>query len=526
MDLTRNEFGRLALATAATALAPVLSSARPTPASEESEIEREVAALGPQKDSEIVDMDGVALSIAIQRKRVSCREVMSAYLAQIGRLNPKFTAIVSLADPDDLMKQASERDEELARGKRRGWMHGFPQAPKDVVDAIGFPTTNGSLLLKDYIAKADCFHVDRFKKSGAIIIGKTNVPEFAMGSNTTNRVFGPTGNAFDPSRTAGGSSGGAACAIALRLVPLADGSDFMGSLRNPAGWNNIVSLRPSRGRVPFGPNPEVFYQQFGYDGPMARNVTDLAMLLSVMAGFDPRAPLSLEGDPKQFTRSLRRNFKGTRIAWLGNFNGYHAVEPDVMSVTKGSLKTFEGLGAIVEEVVPDFDMGKLWTAFITLRSWIAYSTFGPIYEDAAARAMMGAPALWEMENGKAVTAAQIWESTLVRSAWTQVLNGLFEKYDYLVAPTASLFPFPVETPWPTQVNGRSMDTYHRYMEMMVYGTMGSNPIATVPGGFSQTGLPIGLQVIGPQTQDFSVLQMAHAYLQASGHERVKSKYLS
>jgi amidase len=404
-------------------------------------------------------------------------------------------------------------------------MHGFPQAPKDVVDAKGFPTTQGSPLFKDNIAKYDAFLVERARRSGAIMVGKTNVPEFAMGSNTYNPLFGLTGNAFDPTATAGGSSGGAAVAVALRMLPVADGSDMMGSLRNPAGWNNIVALRPSRGRVPFGPYPELYYQQFGYDGPMARNVTDLAMLLSVQAGFDPRAPLSLEGDPNQFTKRLDKNFKGVRIGWLGDYGGYVAVEPDVMKVTKAALRHFETLGGVVEEVKPDFDMSRIWKAWVTLRSWLAASTLAPAYQDPKMREAMKPEAIWEIETGQKVTGADIWNASIDRSAWVQVLNNLYEKYDYLVLPTASVFPFDAKTHWPKTVAGREMDTYHRWMEIVIGGSISGVPVAAVPAGFNDKGLPIGLQIMGPQTKDFAVLQIAHAYLQASGLDKKRNPQL-
>jgi len=241
-------------------------------------------------ETEITSMHAVDLFRVIRSKQVSCREVMEAFLARIDRLNPKVNAIVSLQDRDGLLRQADERDRQIAGGEYLGWMHGFPQAPKDLALTAGIPITLGSPILKDNVPFQDAIIVERVKRNGAIIIGKTNTPEFGLGSQTYNAVFGTTLNAYDQTKTAGGSSGGAAVALALRMLPVADGSDMMGSLRNPAAYNNIFGFRPSFGRVPYGPTNEIFYQQLGTEGPMGRTVTDLAMLLSVQAGFDSRAP--------------------------------------------------------------------------------------------------------------------------------------------------------------------------------------------------------------------------------------------
>jgi amidase len=473
----------------------------------------------------IVELSAVALSAAIQTRQISCREVMTAYLAHIERLNPKVNAIVSMQDPQRSLELADERDAQLARGQSMGWMHGFPQAPKDVADTKGFPTTQGSTIFKDHIADHDAFVVERARRSGAIMIGKTNVPEFAMGSHTYNPLFGTTGNAFDLTVAAGGSSGGAAVATALRMLPVADGSDMMGSLRNPAGWNNVVALRTSRGRIPFGPTPEVFFQQLGYEGPMARNVPDLAMLLSVQAGFDPHAPLSLEGDPAQFTHALNRDFKGVRVGWLGNYDGAIPVDPEVLTTCEESLRYFETIGCSVEACKPDFDVSRVWRAWVTLRSWMADSTLGALADDPKLREQIKPEAIWEIETGKKQSGKDIWNASVERSAWVQALNKLFERYDYLLLPTASVFPFDAKTHWPATVAGHHMDTYHHWMDIAVGGSMAGTPIAAVPAGFSSKGLPIGFQIMGPQTKDFAVLQIAHAYDQASGYSRRRSPLL-
>src|SRR5689334_774048 len=272
-------------------------------------------ARGAEKMSDIVMMDARSLSKAIATKKISCVEVMTAYLDHIARLNPKVNAIVALQERDQLLAQAREHDATLAKGQSMGVLHGLPHAVKDLQPVKGIVSTSGSPILKNFVPSADSIPVERMRAAGAIFIGKTNSPEFGLGSHTYNPVYGLTRNAFDLSRSAGGSSGGAAVALALRMLPLADGSDYGGSLRNPAGWNNVFGFRTSFGVVP-SDKPDVWLPSMGVLGPMARSVPDLAMLLSVQAGYDARVPLSSEDDPQRFLRPLRREFKGTRIAWL------------------------------------------------------------------------------------------------------------------------------------------------------------------------------------------------------------------
>ena len=285
----------------------------------------------------------VALSTAIKSKQVSCVEVMDAYLDQIERLNPRVNAIVSLQPREVLIEQAKNRDAQLARGEHLGWMHGFPHAVKDLEPTRGIRTTMGSPLFKNFFPRDDSILVERIRRAGAIIIGKTNVPEFGLGSQTYNPVFGTTLNAYDQSKTCGGSSGGAAVALALKMVPVADGSDNGGSLRNPAAWNNVFGFRTSSGRVP-AQFYEVFIPSISVHGPMARTVPDLAMFLSVIAGYDARAPLSIREDPAEFAGPLERDFKGSRIGWLGDFGGQIPFDPGVLELCESSLKVFEALG--------------------------------------------------------------------------------------------------------------------------------------------------------------------------------------
>ncbi len=474
------------------------------------------AAQAAANASELVMMDALPLSQAIQAKQVSCVEVMTAYLDHIERVNPAVNAIVSLQPREDLLRQAQERDAQLARGEYLGWMHGMPQAVKDLAATQGIRTTFGSPLFKDFVPETDGIMVARMKRSGAIVIGKTNTPEFGLGSQTYNEVFGTTLNAYDQSRIAGGSSGGAAVSLALRMLPVADGSDMMGSLRNPGAFNNVFGFRPSFGRVPSGPAMEVFVQQLGYEGPMGRTVSDLAMLLSIQAGHDARAPLSIEQDPAIFAEPLKRDLKGTRIAWLGDFGGYLAMEPGVKELCQSAFPAFETIGCQVEEALPDFPPEKIWDTWLTWRHWLISGSLGVPYSDPAKRALMKPEAVWEVEGGLKLSASDVYKASVARSAWYQAVRKMFETYDFLALPTAQVFPFDAKTHWPKEINGRSMDTYHRWMEVVTPATLSGCPTINVPVGFNAAGLPMGMQLIGPEHADLAVLQIAYGYEQATG----------
>ena len=464
---------------------------------------------------EIVTLDAVALANAIKSRQVSCVEVMEACLDQIDRMNPRVNAIVSLQPREILLAQAQALDVRRARGEYLGWMHGLPHAVKDLEPTAGIRTTLGSPLFRDFIPKTDSIMVERIKRAGAIIIGKTNVPEFGMGSQTYNPVFGTTLNAYDQAKTSGGSSGGAAVALALRMLPVCDGSDFAGSLRNPAAFNNVFGFRTSFGRVP-SDLQELFSASFAVHGPMARTVPDLAMLLSVIAGYDARAPLSLHEDPAQFTESLKRGFTDARIAWLGDFGGYLPFDAGVLELCRRSLKVFADLGCHIDEVVPDYPLERLWQSCLTLRSWLVASRYREFFDNPAQRALIKPEAQWEIERGLEVTGRAIADALSVRSAWYQVVRALFDKYDFLIAPGGQVFPFDSSIHWPTEVGGTRMDTYHRWMEVMIPITMSGCPALSVPAGFNSVGLPMGLQIVGPNHGEMSCLQLAYAYDQATG----------
>ena len=464
------------------------------------------------KTEDITALSGIELSAAIKARRISCREVMSAYLERVEQLNGIFNALVSMADTDLLLEAAERADLDLAAGLYRGWMHGFPIAIKDLANAKGFATTKGSPLYANSIAQQDDIYVNRMKAAGGIVIGKTNVPEFGLGSQTYNPLFGATKCAYDESKTAGGSSGGAAVSLALHMQPIADGSDLMGSLRNPAAFNNVIGFRPTPGRVPiYG----LFIEDLPCNGPMARNVSDTAMLLSTMAGYHPDAPTTIPDNPAQFAAPLERDFKGTRIGWLGDFNGYLPMEPGVLPLCEKALATFIDLGCEVENATIEYSMAALWQTWLTFRHWIVAGLHAHEYKDPVQRELLKPECQWEVAGGLRLTANDVFKASTARAAFYAAMLKLFDDFDYLVLPAAQVFPFAAEQHWPQSIAGINMDSYHRWMEVVVPGTLSGCPIAAVPAGFNASGLPMGIQIIGKRYQDFATLQMAYAYEQAS-----------
>ncbi|MGH6666006.1 MAG: amidase [Pseudolabrys sp.] len=459
---------------------------------------------------DIVMLDAVALGRAIRERQVSCRDVMAAYLDHIERINPHVNAIVALQERQGLLASADERDAQLRRGEPVGPLHGFPLAVKDLSPVKGLPLTMGSPIFKDFIATADSVMVERLRKAGAIFIGKTNTPEFGFGSHTYNQVYGVTRNAYDQALSAGGSSGGAAVAVALRLSPLADGSDYGGSLRNPAAWNNVFGFRTSIGRVP-ADGRDAWLPSMSVLGPMARNVVDLAMLLDVQAGYDARVPLSIGGDATNFQGALEADLKGKRIAWVGDFNGHIFYDPDLLALCKAALGTFEQLGCAVEEALPDYPIDAVLQAWQVLRSWQMGGTLLPHYNDPKKRALLKPEIIFDIERAMTFSAFDVTAAARVRTEWYHAVRVFFEKYDFIVAPTAQIFPFDAEIPWPTEVAGHRMQTYNEWMIGMGPVTMLGGPALAVPAGFNDRGLTAGIQIVGPNRADLSCLQLAHGY---------------
>lgn len=466
-------------------------------------------------DQDITQLGAVDLSIALHARQVSCREVMLATLAQVDRLNPHSNALVSLADPEDLLAQADARDAQLAKGESMGWMHGIPQAIKDLSNVQGMRTTLGSPLMKDFIASEDGLMAARMKAAGAIVIGKTNTPEFGLGSHTFNEVFGATRNAWQSDKSAGGSSGGAAVALAQRMLSVADGSDFMGSLRNPAGWNHVFGLRPSQGRVPMQPAQDVWISQLGTEGPMGRHVRDVAMLLSTQAGPDPMSPLSLGEDPSVFAGSLDSDPRGQRVGWLGDLNGYLPMEPGILDVCQSALGALSDMGCQVDEATLGMPPEQVWQAWLVWRQALVGPRVAPFLVRPANREFIKPEALWEHDQSLSLTGAQLLSASAARTRFYLSMVQLFKRFDVLAIPVAQVWPFDVGLRWPNQVAGRTMDTYHRWMEVVIYATFAGLPAISVPAGFGPQGLPMGLSLIGKPQGDMALLKLAHAYEQAN-----------
>jgi len=457
---------------------------------------------------DICRLSAIELAGAIRRKKLSVREVVTAFLDRIEAVNPQVNAIVSLRDRGDILREADAADARQA--SETGTLFGLPIAIKDLASTTGLRTSFGSPIFADFVPQEDDFFVERIRNAGAIIIGKTNVPEFGLGSNTYNNVFGPTLNAFDPALTAGGSSGGAAVALALDMVPVADGSDFGGSLRNPAGWNNVYGFRPSQGLVPAGPDLEVFHAQMGIEGPMGRNVADMALLLDVQAGYHPQAPLSYE-KPGSFLEGLAPPSTGGRVAWFGDLGGHLPIEAGILDLCEAALGRFADASFPAEPLLPDFDFEALWQAFVTLRQASSGCALKVHYDDPSRRGLLKPEAIWEIENAMRLTAPQIRAASVVRTSWHRMLLSIFDRFDLIALPTAQVFPFDVGMHWPSEVAGRPMDSYHRWMQVSAFATLGGCPAVNVPVGFDDKGRPMGMQLIGRPRRDLAVLRAAAAY---------------
>jgi amidase len=460
-------------------------------------------------DSSVCFLSAIEMARLIRVKKLSAREALAAHLKQIERVNPKVNAIVTLV-AELAADSAAKADEMQARKEKLGPLHGLPVAHKDLMETRGIRTTFGSPLYKDYIPTEDDIVVERMRRAGAITIGKTNTPEFGAGSQTFNKVFGATYNPYDLTKTCGGSSGGAAVALACGLAPIASGSDTGGSLRNPAAFCNVVGFRPSIGRVP-NPKAAFAWSTLNTSGCLGRSVADLAFALSTIAGPDSRAPLSINESGERFARPLDRSFKGVRVAWFKDLGGV-PFDPRVRTLVDGHTKTFESLGCIVEQAEPDFGPAEI--AFRFLRAWNSANTYRvrlqehpDAFKDTLKR---------EIEEGLRLTAVDLANAETAHSQLWRGFQAFLEKYEFFVLPTTQLPPFDVNVPYPTEIAGVKFDNYIDWMKSCWYISATGNPAASVPAGFTPEGLPVGVQIVGRDKEDFSVLQMAHAFEQATG----------
>ena len=450
------------------------------------------------------------LAAMIRSKKVSAREVMQAHLAQIERVNPSVNAIVTLV-ADRAMSDAAAADDELARGKPRGPLHGLPIAHKDLVATKGIRTTQGSPFFRDHIPDADAPIITLIRKGGALTVGKTNTPEFGAGSHTFNPVFGATKNPYDLTRSCGGSSGGAAVSLACGMVPIADGSDTGGSLRNPAAFCNVVGFRPSPGRVSAGRNT---WSPLSTSGPMARSVADVALFLSVLAAPDSHSPTALTDDPSRFAGRLDRDFKGARIAWYKDLGGI-PFEPEIRRVIGETRHVFESLGCVIEEAEPDFT--GVDEAFPTLRHLSYHASYAALAKQRPE--WIKDTIHWEIDEAEGQSAADVARASARQDQFYSQVETFFSRYDYFVLPVTQVEPFDVTIKYPTSVAGTQMNTYIDWMRSCWYVTFMANPAISVPAGFTSGGLPVGLQIVGRHRDDWSVLQVAHAFERATGHGR-------
>jgi amidase len=455
-------------------------------------------------------MSAKDLAALIRTRKVSAREVMAAHLERIRRLNPAINAIVAKRDDDQCLALADAADRQIAKRELLGPLHGLPIAFKDVQPAVGFPFTRGSTIYKTTMPTEDSVLVERLRKAGAIPIGKTNTPEFGMGSHTYNKVYGTTVNPFDHTKSAGGSSGGAGAALASGMLPIADGSDLAGSLRNPGNFNNIVGMRPTVGLVPSAPNMLPLLG-FATNGPLARTVADTALLLSVMAGPDPRDPGCFPSDPSVFRRSLERVFRGTRVAWCPDLGGL-PLDARVREVLAAQRKTFEAMGCIVEDACPDLSGAD--SLFLTIRGFRSATLYGPLL--AEFRDQLKPEAVGEIEGGLALTSSDVARAMVQHGQLMERMRRFQERYEFILCAVNQLPPFDATLDWPKTIEGVKMEHYIAWMKSAYWITATFRPAISVPAGFTSDGLPVGLQIVGRHRADFTVLQIAEAFEQATG----------
>jgi amidase len=461
------------------------------------------------KSVEILELSATDLSALIHARKVAPSEVMAAWLGRVAAVNGAVNAIVSLRDPDQLMAEARVLDDVAPRG----WLHGIPLAVKDLLATRGLRTTWGSPIHADHVPEADDLLVGRMRAAGAVVAAKTNVPEWGQGSHSFNPVFGVTRNPYDLTRSAGGSSGGAAAALATRMAWVADGSDMMGSLRNPAGFCNVYGFRPTWGLVPGDAEGDTHLATLATEGPMARTVEDVARFLMVQAGENPEVPFG-RAVPDVLS-GLERGVKGLRIGWLADWGGAYGVEPGILEACEAGLAVLQGLGAEVEHLAAPFPAEEMWSSWVTLRAMLNAGGKRALAEDAALRAQTKPETIWEIEQGSGLSAAAVYEASVIRSRWYAAAARMFDRFDAVVLPTAQVWPFPADWRWPEEIAGRKMDTYHRWMEVVVPASLIGLPALSVPVGFSAEGLPSGMQIIGRSGDDAGVLAIGQAYHRAT-----------
>jgi amidase len=501
-QMTRREILQLGSAVAlSTAVAPLV----PESMGSSSAWEQSAA----PTSSDVCFLSATEMAKLIRQKKLSAREIMEAHLRQIERVNPKVNSFVTMVDGDQLLEQARAADERLMKNDTVGPLHGLPVAVKDLHDTKGIRTTYGSPIFKDHIPDADSLVVEREKSAGAIVLGKTNVPELGLGSQTFNPVFGPTRNPYDLTKTCGGSTGGGAVALACGMAPIVDGSDMGGSLRNPGNFCNVVGLRPSPGRVPSA-GGDLAWFTLSVSGPMARNVSDVALLLSVQAGFDARSPIAIDQDGAQFSRPLgTRNFKGARVAMIKDMG--LPWEPGVLDAVHAQRKVFESLGCILEDAEPDFSDAD--ECFLAWRHWAEELELGTLVDQHPDQT--NEYCHWHVQEGRKLTGSYLARIEEKRTNLYHRMQKFMGTYEFLLLPVNQVLPFDVTTHYPTAIAGVKMETYIAWMKSAYYISTVGNPAMTVPCAFSASGLPIGIQIVGRHHAEWSLLELGYAFEQAT-----------
>jgi len=457
---------------------------------------------------ELCDRSATELRQEIVDGHLSARELLAAHIERIEHCNPQVNALVTL-DLEGAHRLASSADEQQARGESLGLLHGLPIVHKDCFLTRGMRTTQGSPLFRDHVPTVSSLLVEREQAAGAITLGKSNIPEFCAGSHTVNTVFGATRNPYDLGRSAGGSSGGAAAALACGMTALADGSDMGGSLRNPASFCNVVGLRPSPGRVPQWPtlNP---YNALTVVGPMGRTVADVALLLAAMAGPDARDPLSIDQDPARFLGALERSVAGSRVAFAPTWNGL-PTDPAVVQVIEAQVPVLEALGAHVSLACPDFSQAD--EAFQTLRGVAFELAYGEL---AGRHPEAFKPAIhWNIAVGRKAGGAEVARAEKARAALFQQMHAFMQTHDFLIGPVSQVPAFPVEWEHVPDIAGTPMHNYIDWMRSGYYLSLTGLPAISVPCGFTDEGLPVGLQIVGRYRGERALLEFAHAFEQAT-----------
>lgn len=446
----------------------------------------------------------------LRERKVSAREVLADHLAQIERTNPVVNAIVTL-DTVRAEAAAARADVTILRSGPIGALHGLPIAHKDLQETAGLRTTYGSPIYADNVPTANSLLVERTRAAGAICVGKTNTPEFGTGSHTYNSVFGVTRNPWDLSRSAGGSSGGASAALAARMVPLADGSDLGGSLRNPASFCSVVGLRPSAGLVPSWPVGDAWFSM-AVDGPMGRSTADVALLLSVIAGYDARSPLAWPSDGRHFAEPLGADVRGLRVAWCPAPWGL-AVDRQVLQVLERAARpALETLG--IELVIDEPDLTGAEESFLVLRAWHFASSLREVYQ--TRKGDLNEDVAWNIEQGLALSGAQIATAFEMRTALHLRMVNFMNTVDAIAMPVSQVPPFMANERWVTEIEGETQSTYLDWMRSCYLISATGLPAISVPCGFTADGLPVGVQLVGRPAGDLELLRLAHAFEAVTG----------